>query len=395
MEFSSNQEDIYNKLINSNKSKYGKEVQVKYELTRPRKKQKKKNLTKNHEDNPEVISEEVYSVPPDESDGESSEADESLEPPPPPPRVDSLSDNAGPHVENIPNSDSDRINEVLNEGIYAPCNWRQQNYETWTPGFMPSAKDLLPPPTQPPPKPPVMKTNSDQGSLKHQDNLQRRKESYESWTPPSQPPPKPPTQSLDPKKKFPSTPKQISGLKKIGQPTPFTNASKEPQSSDMIRPTRPAPAPPSAPTHPSTSPTPSLTSSVSVAGTPSAQPFPQIVPGFSSSQSTENSGSQTLEKETGISLSPIRDFLPTEERLYEPCNWRRQLKECEDEMYGVMEEILPPPPELPSLGGSVTLAKAPPPKVKPILKEKKADGEGDEKKKRVRMLFPIDTVTPI
>ena len=42
MEFSSNQEDIYNKLVNSS-SKYGKETQVKYELTRPRKKQKKKN----------------------------------------------------------------------------------------------------------------------------------------------------------------------------------------------------------------------------------------------------------------------------------------------------------------------------------------------------------------
>ena len=96
-----------------------------------------------------------------------------------------------------------------------------------------------------------------------------------------------------------------------------------------------------------------------------------------------------------IRLSPIKDSLPEpdSDRLYEPCNWRRQIKDdLDEEMYGAMEDILPPPPEPEPLGGSLAFARAPLRKSKSILKK---PADGGEKKKKVRMLFPSDTVTPI
>ena len=113
------------------------------------------------------------------------------------------------------------------------------------------------------------------------------------------------------------------------------------------------------------------------------------------------------DEEGDIRLSPIKDSLPSPgtgntmeledtDRLYEPCNWRRQLKDaCSEEVYGVtgdMTDILPPPPEPEPLGGSLAFARAPLRKSKSILKKPADSGE---KKKKVRMLFPSDTVTPI
>ena len=170
MEFSSNQEDIYSKLVN--KSKYGKAVQVKYELTRPRKKQKKKNEAKLEiVQEPNSDTEDVYCVPPDEridDDDDESDDDESLDPPAPPPRSDSLlpePDNTAAAVVTNPSCDpapppaaavvsessASNPNPSVNidvDNIYAPCNWRQQNYESWTPFFNPSVKDNIPPPSQ-------------------------------------------------------------------------------------------------------------------------------------------------------------------------------------------------------------------------------------------------------
>ena len=65
-----------------------------------------------------------------------------------------------------------------------------------------------------------------------------------------------------------------------------------------------------------------------------------------------------------------------------------------EEVYGEtgdMADILPPPPDPEPLGGSLSFARAPLRKSKSILK-KPTEGE---KKKKVRMLFPSDTVTPI
>ena len=484
MEFNSKQEDIYEKLVG--KSKYGKEVQVKYELTRPRKKQKKKNDTTrfeivqqlNRQEANTPVSEEMYSVPPDEDDLEDDEDfindsidDESVEAPPPPPRSDSLlpsetsslsSNELAAPINETYQEVSDNVHNVSNlyqevtttqtntthmdtndkdENIYAPRNWRQQNYESWTPFFKSAPLDDPPPPTIAPPKPPVIKVPSNTTPL---DNVQkdksRRERGYETWTPlanadpppPTQQPPKPPghsspkpikqqitssnsspqpvrslaqaTTSIQPtsqivhgtplipapatqpavqnsqqppiysqstKRQFLSTPKQITGLKKMGQPTPFLAA----QSQDEPRkPSRPAPKPPVS--------------------------KPQVI--------TET---KSPDEEGDIRLSPIKDSLPSPgtgtgitmeledkdtDRLYEPCNWRRQLKDaCSEEVYGVtgdMTDILPPPPEPEPLGGSLAFARAPLRKSKSILKK---PADGGEKKKKVRMLFPSDTVTPI
>jgi len=155
----------------------------------------------------------------------------------------------------------------------------------------------------------------------------------------------------------------------MGQPTPFLAA----QSQDEPRkPSRPAPKPPVA--------------------------KPHVI--------TET---KYPDEDCDIRLSPIQDSLPSPgpritmeledhdtDRLYEPCNWRRQLKDSyAEEVYGVtgdMTDILPPPPEPEPLGGSLAFARAPLRKSKSILKK---PADGGEKKKKVRMLFPSDTVTPI
>lgn len=437
MEFSTNQEDIYSKLVN--KSKYGKAVQVKYELTRPRKKQKKKDEPKLEivQQEPCNDNEEVYCVPPDEEiddEDEDSEEDESLDPPAPPPRSDSLlpEPNTAAAATSVSNSscdpallpaaavssESSSSNTIPTvnkdeDNIYAPCNWRQQNYESWTPFFNPSVKDNIPPPTQPPPKPP---TNDNQSSsrlpssldppkyasvhkkpaqppklfneVQIEQNQRRRQKDYETWPlnkdppPPTQPPPAPPSEN-GPKKGFisTSTPKQIIGLKKngIGQPTPFTACDVNQGS--LLKPSRPAPKPPSVNT--------TRNDTAKQENTPVPNTYIEVP-----LEPVENSD---------IRLSPIKDSLPspsptpstrTEDRLYEPCNWRRQLKDEEEDVYGAMEDFLPPPPSPEPLGGSVTFARAPIRKSKSILKEKKPV-EGEEKKKKVRMLFPVDTVTPL
>ena len=483
MEFNAKQEDIYDKLVG--KSKYGKEVQVKYELTRPRKKQKKKNDTTrfeivqqlNRQEGNTPVSEEVYSVPPDEDDLEDDDElindsidDESLEAPPPPPRSDSLLPSetsslsscelAAPvnetyqevsdNVQNVSNLYQEVTNTQTNtpqsdtndkdENIYAPRNWRQQNYESWTPFFKGTATDDPPAPTQAPPKPPMIKVPPKTVPLENvQKDKSRRERGYETWTPlasndpppPTQQPPNPPCQSsprpikhqnissnsspqpvrnlvqattsiegtthivqgvpLIPatqhgvqntpqppiysqstKRQFLATPKQITGLKKVGQPTALLSGQSQ---QEPRRPTRPAPKPPVS--------------------------KPQVA--------TETSKSP--EEEGDIRLSPIKDSLPSTsplsgvtmeleeqdpDRLYEPCNWRRQLKDAsEEEMYGVtgdMTDILPPPPEPEPLGGSLAFARAPLRKSKSILKK---PADGGDKKKKVRMLFPSDTVTPI
>ena len=364
MEFSSNQEDIYNKLVNT---KYGKEVQVKYELTRPRKKQKKKNDARleivNEQlraDDVKVEEDIIYDAA---MDGDTSDEDDlqGQEPPPPPPRVDSLQPPSMPAPSPAPTSapaPHSTNGETEEENLYEPRHWRQQIYESWTPGYV-----FPPPPSQPPPKPPVSKAPDKKEAA-------RREENYEVWTPTLRQEPSPPreappqrpggptepTESKKEIKKSPlfSDPKQLKGLKGVGRPAP-TPASP----AVLLKPVRTAPPPPVAPVAP-----------------------------------------VETEKEE-IRLSPMKDSLPDTEsqagtdRLYEPCNWRRVVKtECEEEVYGAMEDILPPPPSPQSLGGSLTFARAPLRKSKSILKEKKS-GEEKKAEKRVRMLFPEDTVTPI
>ena len=69
-------------------------------------------------------------------------------------------------------------------------------------------------------------------------------------------------------------------------------------------------------------------------------------------------------------------------------------EEDDEEMYSGGGDLLPPAPTPEPLGGSITFARgAPGRKSKGILKTTTAAPE--EKKKRVRMLFPVDTVTPI
>lgn len=434
MEFSTNQEDIYNKLVNTaTSSKYGKAVQVKYELTRPRKKQKKKNepaIEIVTEENVPPVDEEMYSVPPDEAMESSDDDGEPFEAPLPPPRSDSLLPepnntvpadikNSDDNTELTSNNiDNDESNQENMENVYAPCNWRQQNYESWTPFFKPTStsKDNQdpPPPSQPPPNPPNVESKEPNKSIpiyaKSSKTSSKKSKDYEEWKPlnkdpppPSQPPPQLPKQVTEvppqlvqqpvqqppapvvmkpvlTQKKFIDTPKQITGLKKVGQPTPFLVAGGE----NLLKPSRPAPKPPSL--KPSSS-----------AAPPTSQPEPSIQhPAESVHQPLQQQHLQPVHSDNDIRLSPIKDSLPEtdSDRLYEPCNWRRQIKDdLDEEMYGAMEDIMPRPRSPSPLGGSVAFARAPLRKSKSILKEKKLEGE--EKKKKVRMLFPEDTVTPI
>ena len=473
MEFSSNQEDIYNKLVNT-KNKYGKAVQVKYELTRPRKKQKKKgeakmeivagssnqgeanseqeNLNLDQEQTSLNIEEDVYCVPPEEIDENSSsdeELSEAVSAPVPPPRTDSLipevSQDNNERVKGrreLKNGAIDKDCSSINnneaaldddvtanqdnpEGIYAPCNWRQQNYESWTPFFTPAVQDNPPPPTQPPPKPPAETSSQPTPVYAVSSKASKKsKKDYEEWQPlnkdpppPSQPPPQPPSQVQQPQsapqsapgvpgavkpvltgKKFIQTPKQITGLKKLGTPTPFLAAAA---GDNLLRPSRPAPKPPTI-------------SSTSTTSQPSSSQTSSTQITTEQSSSTQQSTTSSLTQNTPIAdmtqqqvpdnvigdirLSPIKDSLPEPDadRLYEPCNWRRQIKDdLDEEMYGAMEDIMPRPRSPSPLGGSVAFARAPLRKSKSILKEKKQPTEGEEKKKKVRMLFPVDTVTPI
>merc|ERR1719266_3059971 len=114
-------------------------------------------------------------------DGDTSEEEDlqSQEPPPPPPRVDSLqpSSTPAPHSTN---------GEGEEENLYEPRHWRQQIYESWTPGYV-----FPPAPSQPPPKPPVSHA-PDKKEAPSQPASQpasqpgvreRRQENYEVWTP--------------------------------------------------------------------------------------------------------------------------------------------------------------------------------------------------------------------
>ena len=364
MQFSSNQEDIYNKLVSSS-SRYGKETQVKYELTRPRKKQKNKNesrleiLNEQFREN-EKVKEDDEIVYDTAMDSDSSDEDElkGVEAPRPPPRSDSL------QPQSVPSRTSpDTQSTNTEENIYEPRHWRQQIYESWTPHYFP------PPPSQPPPKPPskpaerkeepkeeTPQQETPQAPASPQSGArQRRKQNYEAWTPSSLGPGTGEGREASKSNLF-SNPKQLKGVKK--QPRPAQDSEQ------LLKPVRPAPKPPVAP--PNSKQTPADT-----------------------------------EPESNIRLSPIKDSLPEHDtstdtdRLYEPCNWRRVVKDqCEEEMYGALEDILPPPPSPPPLGGSLTFARAPLRKSKSILKEKKS-GEDKKSEKRVRMLFPEDTVTPI
>ena len=70
------------------------------------------------------------------------------------------------------------------------------------------------------------------------------------------------------------------------------------------------------------------------------------------------------------------------------------MKESEEELYNeAQEDLMPPAPDLKPLGGSVAFARGGVVrKSKSILKK---EGVTEEKKKRVRMLFPEDTMTPL
>ena len=69
------------------------------------------------------------------------------------------------------------------------------------------------------------------------------------------------------------------------------------------------------------------------------------------------------------------------------------MKEEGEEIYSAESDLLPPAPSPPPINESSPFSRGPLQKSKSILKEKNSSPE--EKKKRVRMLFPEDTVTAI
>ena len=69
------------------------------------------------------------------------------------------------------------------------------------------------------------------------------------------------------------------------------------------------------------------------------------------------------------------------------------MKEEGEEIYSAESDLLPPAPSPPTIHESSPLSRGPLQNSKSILKEKNSSPE--EKKKRVRMLFPKNTVTPI
>ena len=69
------------------------------------------------------------------------------------------------------------------------------------------------------------------------------------------------------------------------------------------------------------------------------------------------------------------------------------MKEKEEEIYSEEQDLLPPALPPPSIEELSAFSRGPLRKSKSILKDKKVLPE--EKKKRVRMLFPEDTVSPV
>jgi len=292
MQFSKQEEDIYDSLVNK-KNKI-KETQVKYELTRPRKKRlKKKEDQRLHikERDDKTISEDEISMPPV-----------------PPPRFDSLP----PASTDLSSQGNHQVKPKDGINNDPPCNWRQQHYELWTPSFTSSHYEIHPP-SIPPPKPPIdksIKVNDianftqavEQIKLESNSNVKStdscsnyepwnwRQQNYESWTP-----------------NFTPTTEKVT-------------------------------------------------------------------------QGTKNEH---------ISQTNLENIQST----YEPWNWRRRMKEAADEIYAPGLDLLPPVPPPPPVEEKSSFVRDNLRKSKSILKDKNPNVE--EKKKRVRMLFPEDTVTPI
>jgi len=395
MQFSKDEEELYNSLVNSKK----KAVQVKYELTRPRKKQNKKgdekkatvlseySTVKDHQEDSEHVYSKIAPKPPTRWDSLSvkrssnsyKENDNFVAPlikdnqseinlplptrsPPKPPMyfgstLEEISSNpTTPHIK----QQSEEIYCVeTNESssIYAPWNWRQQDYESWTPSYK-QTHDI---PIKPPPKPPNVNDKVLAEDVNHVKQLSEthkekqpetsrnyepwnwRQQNYESWTPQFQ--------------------KQESGTQ---SPSHINNNLKElgNKFDNLKIPTRRAPAPPAKSISP---------------------------PDDGSSVSSQISHDQIMKTTPMIQSENIVKDKKSPNKDYEPWNWRRKLKEEGEELYTPGKELLPPPPSPPLAEES--FSRGPLRKSKSILKEKKVDP--GEKKKRVRMLFPEDTVSPI
>jgi len=304
---------------------------------------------------------------------------------PPPRRLPTPHRKAPPPPSTQPPNDQ---NSPAASKNYEPWSWRQQNYESWTPLFKATSNN------------PVVVT-TDVGP------------------PPSIPPPRPPTQ-------VPATSAPCASVPSLTPPCHVTPAAF-------------TPAPSSAKTQP-----PSQSSTLS-SSTPFQQPSlplpPPSLPGQKSSVLTTtptliplNPGVQQNVNPPALvqnpnnnlqqtSSSPTPSSTPSSTALassssssmqqpnYEPWNWRRMLKEEEGEEEVYSGGLLPPAPAPVPLGGSIQLLTHPDdvqvakvPVLEPVEIGKFGDararsilksGSPKEKKKKVRMLFPIDSMTNV
>ena len=292
MQFSKQEEDIYDSLVN--KKNQIKETQVKYELTRPRKKRLKKK-----EDQRLQIK---------ECDDENKSKDEKSIPPVPPPRFDSLP----PLPAVLSSQENPQVKPKASINNYQSCNWRQQDYELWTPSF-PSSNHDIHPPSIPPPKPPIDKSMKVNDIAKFAQAVEQIKLERNSTV-----------KSTDSCNNY--------------EPWNWRQQNYE-------------------------------------SWTPNFNPTAEKVTQGTNNEHTSQTNSVNLQS------------------TYEPWNWRRRMKEAAGEIYGPGLDLLPPAPPPPPIEEKSSFVRDNLRKSKSILKDKNPNVE--EKKKRVRMLFPEDTVTPI
>merc|ERR1719233_729520 len=378
------EEELYNSLVNSKKKKT---VQVKYELTRPRKNQNKRgeekkatvlsdySTVRDHQKDSDHVYSRIAPRPPTRWDSlpvkRSSNNDKKVDisaaplsnnnhpeidlplpsrsPPKPPMYFGSTLEeiSSKPMPSNIKQQPKEISCAETHESsnIYAPWNWRQQNYETWTPSYKQSHDISIPLPTKPPPKPPNVNshdkiladnvTHVKEPSEIHEQKQPEpetnrnyepwnwRQQNYESWTPQFQ--------------------KQESETQNPGHLN--NNLTKIASKFDKLKiPTRRAPDPPVKPLSPLDN-----------------------VPSVSNQQSHD----QTIRSTPMIQSPNVTKNKKSPNKDYEPWNWRRKLKEEGEDLYTQGKDLLPPPPSPPPVEES--FSRGPLRKSKSILKEKKAD----------------------
>ena len=388
MQFTKQEEDIYNSLVNI---KDKKATQVKYELTRPRKKQNKRREDK------EPSLNTVYSAVIDQQP----ESVYSTTAPPPPPRNDSLTKEPSccsisapcpvpPSHQHIKPEDKIPATKISN--TYQPWAWRQQQYETWTPLFKHQQDvDALPMPTRPPPKPPILSNHPPTP----------KPPIHSNHPPPPQPPPCPKSIEQAPTEK-------ASNAETLDSCSNYEPWNWRQQNYDSWTPHFNHSHPPTADLNQNISdlrqslnknkisPQMAQKHDMRIPTIPLSKPF---ISGKLKSNCEEKSlpSSPKVTLNSNTHNSSIRQgsahLSADVNRTYEPWNWRRKMKEEGEEIYSAESDLLPPAPSPPPIEKSSPFSRGHLQKSKSILKEKKSSPE--DKKKRVRMLFPEDTVTPI